>query len=876
MQVRRPSAMRPDKYFLHAAGIILITVLLIGLTWGVTLRTVADLRQEAFSRGRAAVDNQALSFSEQIGRQLLSIDQTLQILQNIWQADRTHFDLATWQPRLTSAAGLIRDVIVTDQQGIVQQASIPDAVHQSVADLDYFVAFSWGQMPADRMFIGSATIDQVTREWHINTARALRNPDGSFAGVIAAAYRIDAIADIFGQADLSPGTLIALIGLKDSKLRAAVGPSTIDPDATIAGTPMFDAISQSASGIWVGPSSTDAATRIHAFRQIPGRDLAIVVALAEGQVLQQAATATRQAQFFAIGSTALLIALALALTRGRYAARRRERVLAEGRANLAAAHAQAVFARVQSDTKAEQLHATLAGMSDGVAVMDASMCLVEWNSHFPEIADIPGEMLRVGLPIEEILRAQIRGNQFGQIADPDAEIATQIAHLRTAAPSTVERQRPDGRNIQLRRTPLPGGGFVMQYSDITDRKLTEQALYQAKADTDRAKMANSRFIAYVERALGSHLHALQHAIGRLDDDSLSPAQQALVATLRRASVDANGVIANLLDLSRFEAGNLSVSLSLTALPAVLAQCIEQASARAQERGISIKLDIAQDTPDMLHTDAGRLRQVQSIILSHVLEHASPGTVTLSAAAIANGTEAVRLTIRDQGPLFADHDLQALLRPHAFLDQFDDVQSTSADLQLYLCQDVVALLGGRIGYEPWRDQDGNVGNTVWTTLPRSALAQRSTIRAATPSVQTPPPNGVGRLRPRLPRTRILIVADRAENVWDAADGLRRAGHFVETADNEGDAIKALKMAPFDIVLIDISAPETDAQRIIQAIRLLPAPAGAVSIIPLVSPDAEQGRFAPSKSTGLPPESVDIETLLDAISRHVWSSDTIANT
>ena len=107
-------------------------------------------------------------------------------------------------------------------------------------------------------------------------------------------------------------------------------------------------------------------------------------------------------------------------------------------------------------------------MSDGVSMFDAHMCLVEWNARFPEIAGIPADILRVGLPMEEILRAQIKTGQFGWITDPEAEVERGGWRACASLPFGVEqRQRPDGHTLELRRNRLPDGGFVTLYADIT-------------------------------------------------------------------------------------------------------------------------------------------------------------------------------------------------------------------------------------------------------------------------------------------------------------------------------------------------------------------------------------------------------------------------
>ena len=126
------------------------------------------------------------------------------------------------------------------------------------------------------------------------------------------------------------------------------------------------------------------------------------------------------------------------------------------------------------------LEATLTGMSDGIMMVDGDLRLMAWNQHFPEFTGVPAEILRVGLPMEDILRAQVAGGEFGPV-DVEAEVARRLALLRSGATmGTIERPRPGGRQLEIRRNPLPGGGFVTLYTDVTARRQTEERLRQAQ------------------------------------------------------------------------------------------------------------------------------------------------------------------------------------------------------------------------------------------------------------------------------------------------------------------------------------------------------------------------------------------------------------
>jgi signal transduction histidine kinase len=103
-----------------------------------------------------------------------------------------------------------------------------------------------------------------------------------------------------------------------------------------------------------------------------------------------------------------------------------------------------------------------------------------WNQHFPEFTGVPAGILRVGLPMEDILRAQVAGGEFGPV-DLETEVARRMSLLRSGATmGTVERPRPSGRQLEIRRNPLPGGGFVTLYTDVTARRQTEERLRQAQ------------------------------------------------------------------------------------------------------------------------------------------------------------------------------------------------------------------------------------------------------------------------------------------------------------------------------------------------------------------------------------------------------------
>jgi len=859
--------MKLDKHLLGAAGIVGATVCLITLTWIGTLGAIHAQGQENAARVEAALANQALSFNEQINQQFVTLDQTLRILVTAYERNPPGFDLDAWREQAVALNGLSRDMILADEIGVVRQSSVAAAVNQTVADEDYFQALSKPADPADRTFIGSATTGAIAPEWHMNVSRAVHHPDGSFAGVIAVDYRTASITGLFGQTDLGPGALDAVVGLTDGKLRAALGPAAIGANASIDGTPVFAAILHGSHGIWVGASPIDGVTRLHAFRRLSNQAWAVIVAVDQQEAMRPAAIWRRQSDLFAGCITVALAGMALLLLQSRRQERLRAAALVEDRAVLASANTQLEVARAVAAAKAEQLEATLGGMSDGVSMFDAQMCLVAWNEGFPEVAGVPADILRVGLPIEEILRAQVIGGQFGKVDDMEAEITRRMLRLRSAQFGVVQRQRPDGHTIELRRNSLPEGGFVTLYADITDHKRAEAALREARATAEEATAAKSRFVAIVSHEIRTPLNALLNSLQLLADSVLAPAQRSLLAMARQSGDALFGLVNDILEMAQIEAGKLMIRPTRFDLPRLLASSVEMFQAQAAERGITLRVRVGEAAPAALLADAGRLRQVLLNLLSNALKYSTGAEIWLEARPGQTAQDAVRLLVKDGGPVIEAAARARLFQPFSRLQQPAGDGLIGSGLGLSICQELVTLMGGAIGCEPWTTQDGQQGNAFWMSLPASALLVWPAVAAASAL----PGQAFGNQpRRRLPRTRVLLVEDVAANQVITATLLRRAGHMVDIAPSGQAAVDAMKQSPYDLVFMDIFMPGMNGHEATATIRSLAEPARSRPIIALTADASPEDEIVirASGMDGMLSKPVSVDQLIGVLHAHVW--------
>src|SRR5215472_4521422 len=117
-------------------------------------------------------------------------------------------------------------------------------------------------------------------------------------------------------------------------------------------------------------------------------------------------------------------------------------------------------------------------MGDDVALYDESSHLVAWNRHFQEMFNLPDDLLEQHRTYEEHLGFLAARGDFGSGLDVEEQLHALVA--TTDKSSVYERTRPDGRVLEIRRNPVPGGGFVLIFSDITERKRNEAEIRAAR------------------------------------------------------------------------------------------------------------------------------------------------------------------------------------------------------------------------------------------------------------------------------------------------------------------------------------------------------------------------------------------------------------
>ncbi|MEI2779968.1 MAG: PAS-domain containing protein [Candidatus Competibacter sp.] len=131
-----------------------------------------------------------------------------------------------------------------------------------------------------------------------------------------------------------------------------------------------------------------------------------------------------------------------------------------------------------SDTELGRLTlASLDHLQEAISIFDQGLRLMVWNRRFLELLDFPPELIRIGLPFDELMRFNARRGEYGE-GDPEALVAERVRLARRFESHCFERIRPDGTVLEVRGQPISGGGFITIYQDITARKRAEASLLE--------------------------------------------------------------------------------------------------------------------------------------------------------------------------------------------------------------------------------------------------------------------------------------------------------------------------------------------------------------------------------------------------------------
>ncbi|MEJ2791122.1 MULTISPECIES: PAS-domain containing protein [unclassified Pseudoxanthomonas] len=379
------------------------------------------------------------------------------------------------------------------------------------------------------------------------------------------------------------------------------------------------------------------------------------------------------------------------------------------------------------------LSRSLEHLPQGVVIIDADLRLVAWNSRYMELFRFPPDLIHVGRPIEDVFRHNARRGLLGPGPVEEA-IQRRLDHLRSGKPHMRESEKDDGVVLEIRGNPLPDGGFVTSYADITsyknaarelrsladalERRVEERtrALAAATQAAENANRYKTRFVASAVHDLLQPLNAARMFVsalrGRLHDDEA----RRIADHVDNALTAQDAILNSLLDIARLESGTLPARVRDFPLAPLLETLAREFGMVAGERGLALACI---PTSSIVRSDEALLRRILQNFLSNAIRYTPRGRVLLG---VRRRGGQVRIEVHDQGPGIPE-SLQAEIFEEFRRLNDGVVNDRGAGLGLAIVERIGRVLGHRIGL---RSQLGR-GSVFWVELPRG-VANATTAQA----------------------------------------------------------------------------------------------------------------------------------------------------
>ncbi|WP_156498630.1 PAS-domain containing protein, partial [Oleiphilus sp. HI0079] len=268
----------------------------------------------------------------------------------------------------------------------------------------------------------------------------------------------------------------------------------------------------------------------------------------------------------------------------------------------------------------EILFSSFENISSGISVVNDDLNIVAWNRRYEEMFNYPKNMLKIGTPVSELVQFNAHRGLLGA-GDIELLVHKRLEHLKNGKPYRVVREHHDGQVIEIKGTPLPDGGYVTTYDDISDfiriqnelelsnqnlekrvesrteeinrinqdlvheielRKGMETALLEAKSQAETANATKSRFLALASHDILQPLNAAQLYVTSLLEAQNERRDTRIVRQISNSIASAESIISSLLDIARIDTDSIEPKLSSVPLDQILKSLIDEAQVQLPE------------------------------------------------------------------------------------------------------------------------------------------------------------------------------------------------------------------------------------------------------------------------------------------------------
>lgn len=503
--------------------------------------------------------------------------------------------------------------------------------------------------------------------------------------------------------------------------------------------------------------------------------------------------------------------------------------------------------KVADDEAIDFLADALESITEGYARFDAYEELVFFNTPFINLFPDLTDDINEGEVFGNLMRVAKRRGTFLEVDGYDVFDAV-MDGWHDAKVQPIAMPLTDGRWLTITISKRTDGTRIILVSDVTELKDREMALIKAQADLEekgsemwdlavkaqQASRAKSDFLAVISHEIRTPMNAIVGMSDLLSDTTLDKVQIKYADGIGESADHLLTLISDILDFARLDSSHYKLDEAPFDLRHMIDSTVEMASNLPRSDDVKIITSIPKDMPKAVVGDAGRMSQVMLNLLSNAIKFTEVGTIEIGAEMIetVKGKAHMRFFVADTGPGVPDALKNSLFEPFEkdrswAVPHRKGVSNNGTGLGLAICRKLMELMDGSIGFEPSRSQ----GTKVHFELVLDVADEKTLHEPVADKID---------FTDAMPSMRVLVAEDTPASQLVIKTMLEKLGHKVQTAVNGKEAVQAMELNAFDLVLMDLEMPKMDGIEATREIRGMKDAPGETPIVALTAQALESRR------------------------------------